>query len=100
MQWSAECEIPIAFVLRSGGGALRVVSGERDWANAPESVALGFASDGRAMVLFPLAACGSGIERAGVYSVDLRTFARRLVLPVGRGAAIVMWGRTALAPPP
>jgi hypothetical protein len=100
VQWSAECEIPITFVIQSRGGPLRVVSGERNWADAPESIALGFASDGRAMVLFPVAACGSGIRRAGIYAVDVRTFGRRFVFPVRRGAAVVMWGRTGLAPPP
>ena len=100
VQWSAECEIPITFVIHSRGGPLRVVSGERNWADAPESIALGFASDGRAMVLFPVAACGSGIERAGIYAIEMRSYRRRFVFPVRRGAAVVMWGRTALAPPP
>jgi hypothetical protein len=100
VQWSAECEIPITFLVAARGGPLRVVSGDRTWAAAPESIGLGFASDGRAMVHFPVAACGRGIERAGVYAVEARTLAQRFVFPVRRGGAVVMWGPTALAPAP
>lgn len=76
-QWSAECEVPIAFFVSARGGRPRVVSGENDWADAPESIAIGWTSDGRALVEFPRAGCGSGLERPGVYAVRLdgtRTF--------------------------
>lgn len=49
-QWTAECEIPAAFLVSVRGGAPRVVTGEADWTNAPRSVADGWTDDGRAIV--------------------------------------------------
>jgi hypothetical protein len=34
-QWSAECEIPIAFFVDAEGGSMRPVTGEQRWAQAP-----------------------------------------------------------------
>jgi hypothetical protein len=70
-QWSAECEIPIAFFVPAEGGRPRVVTGEDDWATSPSSVALGWTTDGRAIVLFPEAnPCGS-VASPGLYLVAL-----------------------------
>jgi hypothetical protein len=67
-QWSAECEVPIAFLVDANGGTPTPVTGEADWANSPESLALGWTTDRRAIVFLPQGpACGSGVDRAGVY---------------------------------
>lgn len=70
-QWSAECEIPIAFFVPAEGGEPRVVTGEDDWATSPTSVALGWTTDGRAIVLFPSESpCGTG-GKAGLYLISV-----------------------------
>ena len=67
-QWSAECEVPLAFLVDLANGTPTPVTGESDWANSPESVALGWTTDGRAIVFLPHGpACGSGVSRPGVY---------------------------------
>jgi hypothetical protein len=67
-QWSAECEVPIAFVVDATGGSPRPVTGEGNWGKSPDSVALGWTSDGRAIVFLPKGpACGSGTPRPGIY---------------------------------
>jgi len=64
-QWSGECEAPVA--LLGDAGALRPVTGEPSLRGAPESFALGWTPDGRAVVLLPKGACGSSAKRPGVY---------------------------------
>jgi hypothetical protein len=67
-QWSAECEVPIAFVVSATGGSPRPVTGEEDWARSPDSVALGWTTDGRAIAFLPQGpACGSGVPKPGIY---------------------------------
>jgi hypothetical protein len=67
-QWSAECEVPIAFLMDVRDGTPKPVTGEADWAKSPESVALGWTTDGRAIVFLPKGpACGTGANVAGVY---------------------------------
>ena len=67
-QWSAECEVPITFLVDAGGGTPTAVTGEADWASSPVSVALGWTTDNRALVFLPKGpACGSGAGEAGVY---------------------------------
>jgi hypothetical protein len=68
-QWSAECEVPIAFFVSAAGGLPRAVTGERDWTTAPSSVALGWTTDGRAIVFLPAQSCGQTFD-PGVYLVD------------------------------
>jgi hypothetical protein len=72
-QWSSECEIPIAFFLPATGGSLRPVTGERDWRTSPESLARGWAPDGRARVLLLQGACAAGHPEPGAYLIDPRT---------------------------
>jgi hypothetical protein len=68
-QWSAECEVPIAFFVPARGGKPRVVSVQDDWTTSPTSIALGWTTDGRAIVLFPEAnPCGL-VGRPGLYLV-------------------------------
>jgi hypothetical protein len=67
-QWTAECEVPIAFFVDVAGGAPTPVTGEDDWATSPESVALGWTKDGRAIVFLPKGpACGAGLAEAGIH---------------------------------
>jgi hypothetical protein len=69
-QWSAECEVPIAFFVSPQGGIPEVVSGEDDWATSPTSIALGWTTDGRAIVLFPeVSPCGTA-GKAGLYLIN------------------------------
>ena len=67
-QWSAECEIPIAFLIPVAGGKPRPVAGTlRDH---PESIGLGWSPDGLAVVFLPSLACGKGYEGPGIYFVS------------------------------
>ena len=75
LQWSGECEIPVAFLASVAGGSLRTVTGQAGLRNAPESVALGW-SGPRALVDLPKGGCGSGVAKAGVYAVDPATLER------------------------
>ena len=84
-QWSAECEVPVAFFAEGRDGAVRPVAG-RSLRDAPMSIADGWTQDGRAIVEFPAAACGSGIHKPGIYFVALdgtRTLAQPLKPTVG-----------------
>jgi hypothetical protein len=65
-QWSAECEVPIAYFVSARGGSPRPVS-----ADAAESVAHGWTDGGRAIVEFPNGPCGTGAKRPGIYLVSL-----------------------------
>jgi hypothetical protein len=87
-QWSAECEVPIAFlvrdlVLRPYGGATM--------SDAPESMALGWLPNGSAIIHFPKGACGRVHRRPGIYSVPGRGPASML-LGTARNASYAMWG--------
>jgi hypothetical protein len=62
-QWSAECEVPFAFLVPVRGGAPRVVTGEADWRRAPQSSADGWTEDGRAIVEISRGDCGTPSRR-------------------------------------
>jgi hypothetical protein len=65
-QWSAECEVPVAYLIPAGGGPAREAAGP-----SYSSRALGWAPDGRAIVdVLARDPCGSVGPRAGVYLVD------------------------------
>jgi hypothetical protein len=67
-QWTAECEVPIAFFIDAAGGGPTPVTGEDDWAKSPESLALGWTTDGRAIAFLPNGpVCGSEATKPGVY---------------------------------
>lgn len=67
-QWSAECEVPLAFLVDLANGAPTPVTGESDWAESPMSIALGWTTDGRAIVFLPKGgSCGDGTSPPGVY---------------------------------
>jgi hypothetical protein len=71
-QWSSECEVPTAFFVRAAGGRLRPVTGERDWRDAPESLALGWSRSGLARVLLLQGLCGPAHAEPGEYLIDPR----------------------------
>jgi hypothetical protein len=65
-QWTAECEIPVAFFVPVDTRKPRPVAPTRY-----ETVAVGWDDDGRAGVFFNGGACGGGPERPGLYLVSL-----------------------------
>jgi hypothetical protein len=72
-QWSAECEVPVAYFVPAGGG--RPVALAR---SGVSSTAYGWTTDRRAIVFFPTEpGCGKG-DGAGTYFVS-RSRARKLV---------------------
>lgn len=68
-QWSAECEVPITFFAPRDGSPVRSVTGERDWANSPTSLAYGWTNDARAIVRLPKTTCGYAAKRPGLYLI-------------------------------
>ena len=65
MQWSAECEVPLAFLVPAQGGRPRRLAGKH-----VNSMALGWTTDGRAIVFVPAEpGCGSG-EDAGLFLIE------------------------------
>jgi hypothetical protein len=70
LYWSGECESPTAFFASARGGDPTPADGASDWREAPESSALGWTDDGRALVLLGPGACAGGTRPAGVYAVD------------------------------
>jgi hypothetical protein len=68
LQWSDECETPFAFLASAVGGKARLVTGESSLQGAPESYALGWTRDGRALVELPHGECGGGTTPPGVYA--------------------------------
>jgi hypothetical protein len=92
-QWSGECEVPLAFFAPSAGGRPRPVVGASRPAEFPESVALGWTPNGRATVFFPVAACGSGIDRPGIYAVRPGGTSRLIVATDDSVGGMQMWRR-------
>lgn len=84
LQWSAECESPVAYFADANGRRLRPVARDA----ATESVALGWAGDGRAVVSFPRGGCGGSHPQPGTYLVDPASRRATLVFP---GVA-ELWG--------
>ena len=66
-QWSAACEVPIAFFVPAAGGKPRPVA--RDRYGPAASTALGWTTDGRAIVELEALACAGKAERPGVYLI-------------------------------
>lgn len=67
-QWSAECEVPIAFLIPAAGGAPRPVAGTLR--KFPVSIAHGWTPDGLAVVSLPTLACGGDYAGPGIYLVS------------------------------
>jgi hypothetical protein len=85
-QWSAECETPQVFLVTRRTGSIRRLGGAAD-----ESIALGWTSDGRALVYFSTGVCGGTHHGGpGIYAVDGRRL--RLLFETTGRAAVAMWG--------
>jgi hypothetical protein len=84
LQYSGECEEPIAFVVSARGGRPRPVTGG-DWRTAPETVALGWMRTGAALVQQLQPACGPS-RQPGLYAFG-QGRPRRL-----GGPDAVIWG--------
>jgi hypothetical protein len=88
-QWNGECESPTAFLITRG--TMRPF-GAATYAAAPESFALGWLHDGRAVVALTSGLCGSGYPVPGVYAVP-RHGRPQLLRPTGRMPVLFgMWG--------
>lgn len=66
-QWSGECEIPSAY-WKAPGRRPELVTGGHDLAYAPNSIALGWTADGRALVQLQHAGCGTAHDAPGIYA--------------------------------
>ena len=60
----------VALAHNGADGYQSAVTGQPGLRNAPESIGLGWARDGRAVVELPQGVCGAGSSRPGVYLVD------------------------------
>lgn len=95
---SFECEVPHAMLLPAGGGVPETADGfaaypvEDDAPFPATSQAVGWTDDGRAIVVFPETACGSGDPAPGTYLVDPDTGIRTLFRP-GSPDRVVRWVR-------
>ncbi|GBE23575.1 MAG TPA: hypothetical protein ENH00_07210 [Actinobacteria bacterium] len=71
LQWSAECETPVAFFAPTSGGNPVGYDGADDWTDTPESFGLGWTSDGHALILaWGKEICGAAADRPGVHLMD------------------------------
>jgi hypothetical protein len=95
-QWSGECEVPAAFFVGADGVPRSVLGG--DWIDQPNTSALGWLPDGRALVEVegPDAACGRGDPEPGVYAIDPATGDRTRFRDLAGGG--VVWGDASAAP--
>jgi hypothetical protein len=92
-QWSGECEVPTAFFVELDEHDVVPVTGEEDLGAAPESLALGWTSIGRAVVFLPHGACGGSGDPPGVYL--FRAAGRgTLLVEAPPGSVARMWGIT------
>jgi hypothetical protein len=80
-QWSAECEVPVAYLIVEG----------KLHPYGEESVALGWLPSGEAVIHFPNGPCGGSVHMRGIYAVP-RTGMTRLILRTPRFAQYSMWG--------
>ena len=89
-QWSGECETPTAWFLSPDGTNPAVIFGGPSLANAPNSRALGWTSDGMALAHLMQGACGEGAP-PGVYAAR-PSEQPELLVELGEPAAVRMWG--------
>lgn len=81
-QWSAECEVPVAYLITNG----------RMRPYGRESVALGWLPSGAALIHFPNGPCaGDSHPARGIYAVP-RAGKPHLILRTPRFAQYLMWG--------
>jgi hypothetical protein len=68
-QWSGECEVPTAYLIPTAGGEPEPVLAGADGL-LPESSALGWTPDGRAVIGAGAGDCGNAAEAPGIYLLD------------------------------
>jgi hypothetical protein len=90
-QWSGECEVPIAYWIDESGTA-RIVTGERSVTHAPESLALGWSPDQRAVLFLPQGACSGSGNPPGIY-LYAAPGVGRLIFETGPASSADMWER-------
>jgi hypothetical protein len=91
-QWSAECEVPIAYLVNATTGERHHVgSGDTD-----QSSATGWAPDGRAVVGLGAGECGSSQDEPGTYLLDPDTMDLERIRPETGGAVFTTTMSTAL----
>ena len=88
-QWSAECEVPVAFLVADG--VMRPYGGTT-MRDAPSSVALGWLPNGNAVIHFPNGACGGTFRVPGIYDVPRAGKPRLVRRTPSRSALYWMWG--------
>jgi hypothetical protein len=88
-EWSAECEIPVAYELSLARPRLDPV-GADTIARAPEAVPLGWLG-GMSVIHLRRAACGAGAAAPGIY-LFRGDRAARLLLRVRGFPSYAMWG--------
>jgi hypothetical protein len=90
VQWSGECEVPLAYWIE--GGTTELVTGGVDPATAPSSLALGWSPDGEAIVHVSQGPCGGAIDDPGIYRFSAPGRGR-LVHPTADGVVLAdSWG--------
>ena len=94
--WSAECEVPIGFLVSVADSSLHAVTGEAGtaWGDAPDSGIIGWAPDGSAMGVFGGGDTGCGTPASvprGIYLVSPDTGSRRLLLALTPSQGVFTW---------
>jgi hypothetical protein len=90
-QWSGECEVPTAYLINAHTGHITEI-GERSSGLLPESLALGWMSNTRALVHFPQGACGTSVPRPGIYVVGSSGVILQRIVATRMGNRAYMWG--------
>jgi PASTA domain len=90
-QWSGECEAPTAYWIDESGTP-RIVTGERSVTHAPESLALGWSPDQRAVIFLPQGACGGSGNPPGIYLYSAPGVGR-LIFETEPASSADMWVR-------
>jgi hypothetical protein len=83
----------MGFITTETGDKTRTVDGGHaaDWAGAPESFALGWAPDGRAIVTEGHGLCGVAAETPGVYLLDPVSGDLELIVRAAVGDSVKVW---------
>jgi hypothetical protein len=87
-QWSGECEVPTAYWIERGATPRAVV----DRGGLVSSVALGWATDGRALVHAEYGHCGGSGNPPGVYAFSA-PLEGELIFRTGPFTSVKMWRR-------
>lgn len=86
--------MPTAWLVDVRSGATRTVTGSPSLDGSLESVAIGWALDGRAILQLPPAVCGHGIDEPGIYLVDPATAERTLVYQAPFSTVVASWQKS------